>query len=125
MKKVILGLCLCIYGQSSFSLWAQAKRNPDQKARYYTREMMQTLHLPDSLERPIFEVNRWVSLQIDSLYAAPLENGPRRFAMRGVFQQRDSMYRQLLPKLKYLEYDDWQREKWEKRQAEQKKQMNE
>lgn len=125
MKKVILGLCLFFYGQSPFSLMAQAKRNPDQKARYYTRELMKALQLPDSLEGSIFKVNRWVSAQIDSLYAAPLENGPRKYAMRVVFQQRDSMYKQCLSKQQYLEYDDWQREQWEKRQVEQRKKMNE
>jgi hypothetical protein len=120
MKKVILGLCLFIYGQSPFLLRAQTKRNLNEKARYYTRIMMKTLALPDSLDGAIYAVNYRVSIQIDSLYAAPLENGPRKQAMRRVFQERDSLYRGILTKQQYLQYDDWQREQWEKKQAEKK-----
>jgi hypothetical protein len=120
MKKVILGLCLFIYGQSPFLLRSQAKRNHNEKARYYTRIMMKNLGLPDSLDGAIYAVNLRVSAQIDSLYAAPLENGPRKQAMRRVFQQRDSLYRGILTKQQYLQYDDWQREQWEKKQAEKK-----
>lgn len=120
MKKVILGLCLFIYGQSPFLLRAQAKRNVNEKARYYTRIMMKALALPDSLDGAIYAINFNVSVQIDSLYAAALENGPRKQAMRRVFQERDSLYRGILTKQQYLQYDDWQREQWEKRQAEKK-----
>jgi hypothetical protein len=121
MKKVILGLCLFIYGQSPFLLRAQANRNVNEKARYYTRIMMKTLALPDTLDGAIYAINYRVSVQIDSLYAAPLDNAPRKQAMRWVFQQRDSMYRNVLSKSQFLQYDDWQREQWEKRQAEKKR----
>lgn len=120
MKHLFMGLCLFIYEQGPFSLMAQAKRTPEQKARYYTREIMQALHLPDSLEGAIFDANRRVSIQLDSLYASPLENGPRKQAMRVVFQQRDSVYKSVFTKQQFLQYDDWQREQWEKRQAEKK-----
>ena len=122
MKKIILGLCMYCCIQSPFLLWAQGswQSKMANKARYYTRQMMNNFKLPDSLESKIYDINLMVSMRIDSIYAGNYMDHERKQRMRMVFVARDSAYKSIMTKQQYLQYDDWQREMWEKKQTEKK-----
>ncbi|MGI9192822.1 MAG: hypothetical protein ACR2IL_11940 [Chitinophagaceae bacterium] len=122
MKKILWGLCISICIQSPFLLKAQQswQQRMENKARYYTKQLMRNVKLPDSLETSVYQINLHVSMRIDSLYAGNYMEHERKPLMRKVFIERDSAYKSIMSQQQYLRYDDWQREQWEKKQAEKK-----
>lgn len=117
MKKVIglLGGLVCVYmtfGQG------YKKRSPEERARYYTDEMVRDIKLDVIQEEKIYLINLVVSNQFDSLYDAQKDKELSKQGAIQIYKKRDQQYRKVLTNEQFLRYDDIQRAKREKRQQE-------
>ncbi len=112
---ILTALWLCTQ-----SLIAQPykKRTPEEKARFYTDEMVKDLQLDSLSAVKVFEINLLVSKQFDSLYAGEPDATQSRAGAIAIYRQRDAALRQVLSKQQFLQFDDLQREKREKRKKE-------
>lgn len=117
MKKINLLLILAF----SFTLtFAQnyKKRTPEEKANYYTQQMVEELKLDSTTTAKVYEINLVVSKQLDSAFAAHTEKESMKKVYYTVFKNRDAEFKKVLSKTQFLMYDDIQREKREKKQQE-------
>ncbi len=97
------------------------KRSAEEKARYYTDEMVKELSLDSLTSFKVYEVNLFTSKKFDSLYSATEDSEEKRKGAFLIYKKRDSMFREVLSKKEYLMYDDIQREKREKKKADTEK----
>ncbi len=117
MKKVIvlLGGLVCVYltyGQG------YKKRSPEERARYYTDEMVRDIKLDAIQEEKIYQINLMVSNQFDSLYLAQKDKDLSKQGAVHIYKKRDQQYRKVLTNEQFLRYDDIQRARREKKQQE-------
>jgi len=117
MKKIILLLILSFSVYSAFNQ-SYKKRTPEEKATYYTKQMVDDLKLDSSTTKKVYEINLVVSKQLDSAFAAHTEKEAMKKVYYTVFKKRDEEYRKVLTKRQFLEYDDMQRERREAKQKE-------
>jgi hypothetical protein len=94
------------------------KRTPEEKAHYYTDEMVKELSLDSLTSAKVYEINLQVSLQFDSLYATKPDKDDARFGAVAIFKRRDMELRKVLSNQQFLMFDDIQREKREKKKQE-------
>ena len=94
------------------------KRTPEEKATFYTKQMVDDLKLDSSTTKKVYEINLVVSQQLDSAFAAHTEKEAMKKVYYTVFKKRDEEYRKVLTKRQFLEYDDLQRERREAKQKE-------
>jgi hypothetical protein len=117
MKKISLLLIISFAVCTSFSQ-SYKKRTPDEKATYYTKQMVDDLKLDSSTTEKVYQINLIVSQQLDSAFAAHTEKEAMKRVYYTVFKKRDEEYRKVLTKRQFLEYDDLQRERREAKQKE-------
>ena len=117
MKKISLLLILSFSVYSAFNQ-SYKKRTPEEKATYYTKQMVDDLKLDSSTTKKVYEINLVVSQQLDSAFAAHTEKEAMKKVYYSVFKMRDEEYRKVLTKRQFLEYDDLQRERREAKQKE-------
>jgi hypothetical protein len=117
MKKISLLLILSFSVYSAFNQ-SYKKRTPEEKATYYTKQMVDDLKLDSSTTKKVYEINLVVSKQLDSAFAAHTEKEAMKKVYYTVFKKRDEEYRKVLTKRQFLEYDDLQRERREAKQKE-------
>lgn len=117
MKKISLLLILSFSVYSAFNQ-SYKKRTPEEKATYYTKQMVDDLKLDSSTTKKVYEINLVVSKQLDSAFAAHTEKEAMKKVYYTVFKKRDEEYRKVLTKRQFLEYDDMQRERREAKQKE-------
>jgi hypothetical protein len=117
MKKIslllIISFAVCISFSQSYK-----KRTPEEKATYYTKQMVDDLKLDSSTTEKVYQINLIVSQQLDSAFAAHTEKEAMKRVYYTVFKKRDEEYRKVLTKRQFLEYDDLQRERREAKQKE-------
>ena len=77
MKYIISIMSLLLCAQCIFAQ-SYKKRTPEEKARFYTDEMVKTLELDSVTSEHVYEINLIVSKQFDSLYATRPESGEAR-----------------------------------------------
>ncbi len=117
MKKISLLLIVSFSVYSAFNQ-SYKKRTPEEKATYYTKQMVDDLKLDSSTTKKVYEINLVVSKQLDSAFAAHTEKEAMKQVYYTVFKKRDEEYRKVLTKRQFLEYDDLQRERREAKQKE-------
>jgi hypothetical protein len=117
MKKISLLLIISFTLYTSFSQ-SYKKRTPEEKATYYTKQMVDDLKLDSSTTEKVYQINLIVSQQLDSAFAAHTEKEAMKRVYYTVFKKRDEEYRKVLTKRQFLEYDDLQRERREAKQKE-------
>ena len=117
MKKISLLLIISFTVYTSFSQ-SYKKRTPEEKATYYTKQMVDDLKLDSSTTEKVYQINLIVSQQLDSAFAAHTEKEAMKRVYYTVFKKRDEEYRKVLTKRQFLEYDDLQRERREAKQKE-------
>jgi hypothetical protein len=117
MKKISLLLIVSFSVYSAFNQ-SYKKRTPEEKATYYTKQMVDDLKLDSSTTKKVYEINLVVSQQLDSAFAAHTEKEAMKKVYYTVFKKRDEEYRKVLTKRQFLEYDDLQRERREAKQKE-------
>ncbi|HMN32563.1 MAG TPA: hypothetical protein PKA54_04265 [Chitinophagaceae bacterium] len=100
------------------------KRTAEEKARFYTDEMIKELSLDSATSQKVFGVNLYVSKKFDSLYATTEGSDDKRKGAVFIYKKRDSLFKEVLSKKEYLKYDDLQREKREKKKTEAEKLKN-
>lgn len=109
---VVLGLFLVAAYTSRGQSWKD--KSPEEKSRYYTRQMAEDLALDDSVILKIFQINVAVSKKFDSLYADKNNPNARKGAAL-IYQFRNEAYREVLTTKQYLKFEDLERERREKR----------
>ena len=103
-------------------LFAQTytRKTPAEKAKKYTEEMVQEQKLDSVQAAEVYVINLAVSTKIDSMYATHPEQGDLRKGFMGIFKMRDEAFRKILTATQYLQFDDSQREKRERKAKEKK-----
>lgn len=94
------------------------KRSPEEKARFYTDEMVKEINVTPEQEPLIFSINLQVSRQFDSLYATQPDKNTARLGAIDIYKKRDAALRKVLTTKQFLVFDDLQRDKLEKRRKE-------
>jgi hypothetical protein len=94
------------------------KRSPEEKARFYTDEMVKELNLDSLTSGKVYLINLAVSKQFDSLYASKPEKDDARKGAIAIYKKRDAELRNILSTQQFLMFDDIQREKREKKKLE-------
>ena len=117
MKKISLLLIISFTVYTSFSQ-SYKKRTPEEKATYYTKQMVDDFKLDSSTTEKVYQINLIVSQQLDSAFAAHTEKEAMKRVYYTVFKKRDEAFRKVLTKRQFLEYDDLQRERREAKQKE-------
>ena len=121
MKKNSLLLFFVFLCNISFAQQNFKKRSNEEKARFYTQEMKDSLALTEVQEPLVFEINLQVSKSIDSLYKNINEPAERKKKFREIFKTRDEALKNVLELKQFLRYQDIEMEKWEKKKREAKK----
>ncbi|MBP6455535.1 MAG: hypothetical protein KA275_02295 [Chitinophagaceae bacterium] len=121
MKKNSLLLFIVFLCNISFAQQNFKKRSNEEKARFYTQEMKDSLALTEVQEPLVFEINLQVSKSIDSLYKNINEPAERKKKFREIFKTRDEALKNVLELKQFLRYEDIEMEKWEKKKREAKK----
>jgi hypothetical protein len=117
MKKISL-LLIIIFSISHAFAQKYKKRTPEEKATYYTNQMVEDLKLDSITTSKVYEINLVVSQQLDSAFAAHTDKDAMKKVYYTVFKQRDAEFRKVLSKTQFLQYDDLQRERREAKQKE-------
>jgi hypothetical protein len=94
------------------------KRSPEEKARFYTDEMVREINVTPEQEPQVFSINLDVSKQFDSLYATQPDKNTARLTAIEIYKKRDMAFRKVLTTKQFLLFDDLQRDKLEKRRKE-------
>lgn len=95
------------------------KRTPEEKARYFTKKMVDSLTVTEAQEDSLYQMNIVVSEKFDSLknIVDGLDKRERSAAYRSIYAYRDSCMREILPRKEFLKFLDIEREKWERKKA--------
>lgn len=123
MKKriyPILALLICL--SISHLCFAQKatykKRTAEEKARYYTNQMTDSLDLNSEQEEKVYSIHLIVSQAFDSLYAHPISDpNERKIRIRKIFETRDEDLRKVLTTKQFLRFKDIELEKYERKKA--------
>ncbi len=113
MNIIALTLCAALSFSQNYK-----KKTAEQKARFYTDQMIQELQLDSATSLKVFELNLLVSQQFDSLYATNPEKDDARKGAIAIYKNRDAQLRKVLTTQQFLKFDDIQREKREKKRLE-------
>ena len=107
----------CLLSVLAISLHAQhpMRRSPEEKAKLFTAEMNAEIKLTPEQETGIYQINLRVSRQFDSLYTIKPEKTLLHKATVELLKARDADFRKILSNEQFLRFDDWQREKREKK----------
>ena len=97
--------------------YAYKERTIEEKARYFTKQMVASLTVSEEQEEALYEMNILVSAKFDSLnvFVDSLERQERSAAYRSIYSYRDSCMRKILPTKEFLKFQDIEREKYEKK----------
>lgn len=117
MKYIMNIIALTLCATLSFSQ-NYKKKTAEQKARFYTDQMIQELQLDSATSLKVYELNLLVSQQFDSLYATNPEKDDARKGAIAIYKNRDAQLRKVLTTQQFLKFDDIQREKREKKRLE-------
>ena len=111
--------------QAQRKKYSYRKRTPEEKARYFTKKMVDSLNVTDSEEEDLFKMNIAVTKKFDSLrtYVDKLERKERSAAYRKIYAYRDSCMKEILPIKEFLKFQDMEREKWERKRGKVKKRV--
>lgn len=96
------------------------QRSPEDRARYYTRQMAEQLALDDSAILKVYRINLEVSHRFDSLYELK-DDYERRKGAAMIYKFRNEQYQKVLTNKQYLMFDDLEREKRERKEKEKEK----
>jgi hypothetical protein len=91
------------------------RQTPEEKARKYTLALLQEVQLDSAQTDKVYAINVQVSKQFDSLYASRPDDLLKKKATIQILRRRDSLYRTVFSPEQFLQYDDIQREKREKK----------
>jgi hypothetical protein len=116
--KYLITIAACVLCVQHSFAQNYKKRTAEEKARYYTDEMVKELSLDSSISSKVFEINLLVSKQFDSLYATKPEKDDARQGAIAIYRKRDMALRTVLSTQQFLMFDDIQREKREKKKLE-------
>lgn len=102
------------------------KRTAEEKARYFTKKMVDSLTVTEAQEDSLYLMNIVVSEKFDSLknVVDGLDRRERSAAYRSIYKYRDDCMRAILPRKEFLKFLDIEREKWERKKAAQRKERN-
>ncbi len=124
MKKLVLLILLCL--GCNLNAWSQKKyqykkRTPEEKARYFTKKMVDSLTVSEAQEDSLYEMNIVVSQKFDSLKLVvdQLSKKERSAAYRSIYQYRDSCMKSIIPIKEFLKFQDIERERWERKKKRQ------
>jgi hypothetical protein len=108
--------------KSKSSSYRYKKRSPEEKARYFTGKMVDSLNVTKPQEDSLFIMNIEVSKKFDSVRAIvdDMNREDRSAAYRSIYAYRDSCMREILPRKEFLKFLDIEREKWERKKAKQR-----
>lgn len=97
------------------------KRTPEEKARYFTKKMVDSLTVTEAEEEALYEMNIVVSQKFDSLRIIidDLGRKERSAAYRNIYGYRDSCMKEIIPIKEFLKFQDIERERWERKKARQ------
>ncbi|MEN9338730.1 MAG: hypothetical protein RIQ62_42 [Bacteroidota bacterium] len=95
------------------------RQTPEEKARKYTLALLQEVQLDSAQTDKVYAINVQVSKQFDSLYASRPDDLLKKKTTIQILRRRDSLYRTVFSPEQFLQYDDIQREKREKKRREQ------
>jgi len=97
------------------------KRTAEEKARYFTKKMVDSLDVSEAEEEALYEMNIIVSQKFDSLnvFVSELSKKNRSAAYRSIYQHRDSCMKSILPIKQFLKFQDIERERWERKKKKQ------
>lgn len=116
MKSFFLPIIFVLFSLQVFAQNKSWDNTPIGRAKYFTMKMMQDLALDDSLENSLFEINVAVSKQFDSVKAITFSDDKlRKRSYVSIYAYRDSCLNAVLPRKKYLLFQDLEREKYLKR----------
>jgi hypothetical protein len=113
---VLLAMLLCLAHELKSQAWKD--RSPEDKAQFFTRQMVNDLSLDDSLVMKVYAINLEVSKMFDSLYANRDKNDTRKGAAI-IYTYRNEAFKKVLSTKEYLKFEDMERERREKRKKEQ------
>jgi len=108
--------------KSKSTTYNYKKRSPEEKARYFTGKMVDSLNVTKAQEDSLFVMNIEVSKKFDSLrvIVGDMNREDRSAAYRSIYAYRDSCMREILPRKEFLKFLDIEREKWERKKAKQR-----
>lgn len=120
---VLFGVVFSCAGQKK--KYEYKKRTPEEKARYYTKKMVDSLTVTETQEEGLYEMNIIVSQKFDSLnkFVEGLERRERSAAYRSIYSYRDSCMKVILPIKEFLKFQDIERERYERKKARQRAKM--
>ncbi len=97
------------------------KRTAEEKARYFTKKMVDSLTVSEGQEDSLFQMNIVVSQKFDSLkrIVNSLSKKERSAGYRSIYAYRDSCMRAILPRKEFLKFLDLEREKYERKKSKQ------
>ena len=116
MRYLLVTCLVFFYSVSVLAQTSYKKRTPEEKARYYTDQIMDNLKVSDSLDEALYQINLAVSKKFDSVYAQKELDPPlRKKAFRNIYQFRDSCLKATLTTKHFLMFQDIERERYEKK----------
>lgn len=118
VRKLLYSILFCSapFITSAQQVGKYSKRSIEEKARFYTKEMIDKLELSAVQEEACYEINVEVSRQFDQLYKDTILNAEeRRPIFRSIFQYRDSSLRKTLDRKQFLKFLDDEMEKRERK----------
>src|SRR5688572_23773931 len=104
--KYIITLTACVLYLQMCIAQNYKKRSPEEKAHFYTDEMVQELSLDSATAVKVYEINLSVSRQFDSLYANRPEKNDARLGAIAIYRKRDAALRTVLSRQQFLMFDD-------------------
>ncbi len=126
-KRICIILFTILFGVA-FSCAAQKKytykkRTPEEKARYFTKKMVDSINVTPAEEEALYMLNIQLGQKFDSVKALTknLSRTERTAAYRSIYAYRDSCMRKLLPTKEFLKFLDIERERWERKKANRRK----
>lgn len=107
---------------AQYKKYEYKKRTAEEKARYFTKKMVDSLDVNSAQEDSLYLMNIIVSEKFDSLkeIATSLNRKDRSAAYRSIYAYRDSCMKVILPTKEFLKFLDFERERWERKKAIQK-----
>lgn len=99
------------------------KRTIEEKARYFTKKMTDSLKVNEAQDDSLYKMNIVLTQKFDSLrtIANTLSRKEKSAAYRSIYAYRDRCMRTILPRREFLKFLDIEREKWERKKAFQRK----
>jgi len=93
------------------------KRTAEEKARYFTKQMIDSLSLTADQENRCYEINLEVTKRFNTLYAdTSLSKTDRKPYYRSIYQYRDSSLRKALDRKQFLRFLDIEMERRNRKQ---------